>query len=115
MNCLLGGPACKPSIQYQHRMVSEAGKLTFLILSPTIFDVEKHAHACTQAFAHTHTHTHSLFIVRAAQVDNLSGGQRKRVALAATLVGRPDLIIMDEPTNHMVGHLSKCLCVHINE
>jgi hypothetical protein len=60
MNCLLGGPACKPSIQYQHRMVSEAGKLTFLILSPTIFDVEKHAHACTQAFAHTHTHTHTL-------------------------------------------------------
>ncbi|KAF5829440.1 P-loop containing nucleoside triphosphate hydrolase protein [Dunaliella salina] len=34
-------------------------------------------------------------------VDTLSGGQRKRVALAATLVGRPDLIIMDEPTNHM--------------
>lgn len=35
------------------------------------------------------------------QVKDLSGGQRKRVALAATLLAKPELVIMDEPTNHM--------------
>lgn len=34
-------------------------------------------------------------------INTLSGGQKKRVALALTLINRPNLIIMDEPTNHL--------------
>jgi ATP-binding cassette subfamily F protein uup len=34
-------------------------------------------------------------------IKTLSGGQKKRLALAQVLINKPDLLIMDEPTNHL--------------
>lgn len=36
-----------------------------------------------------------------ARVGNLSGGYRKRIALASALLSSPDALLMDEPTNHL--------------
>ncbi|MDO4305697.1 MAG: ABC-F family ATP-binding cassette domain-containing protein [Eubacteriales bacterium] len=48
------------------------------------------------------------------EVAHLSGGQKKRVALARTLVNPADVLILDEPTNHLDNEMASWLEDYLN-
>ncbi len=48
------------------------------------------------------------------KINNLSGGERRRVAICQLVLSKPDMLLLDEPTNHLdaesVGWLERYLC-----
>ena len=49
------------------------------------------------------------------KIENLSGGQRKRIALASAIINPSDLLILDEPTNHLDNNVIDDLEQYLNK
>ncbi len=50
-----------------------------------------------------------------AIIDNLSGGEKRRVALCRLLLQQPDILLLDEPTNHLDAESVQWLERHLQE
>ena len=50
-----------------------------------------------------------------ANIESLSGGEKRRIALARLLLSKPDMLLLDEPTNHLDAESVAWLQHHLEE
>ncbi|WP_449395265.1 energy-dependent translational throttle protein EttA [Devosia riboflavina] len=93
-------------MNYSDETADEATKLQDQIDAQNLWDLESQVEVAMEALGCPPGD---------ADVNNLSGGEKRRVALCALLLSKPDLLLLDEPTNHLDAETTAWLERHLRE
>mgnify|MGYP000392097953 CR=1 FL=1 len=93
-------------MDYSDETAEEASKLQDQIDSQNLWDLESQVEMAMEALRCPPGD---------ATIDNLSGGEKRRVALCQLLLRQPDLLLLDEPTNHLDAETIAWLEKHLRE
>jgi ATP-binding cassette ChvD family protein len=93
-------------MNYSDETADEGAKLQDIIDSQDLWDLENQVEMAMDALRCPPGD---------AAVDDLSGGEKRRVALCKLLLAKPDLLLLDEPTNHLDAETIAWLEKHLRE
>ncbi len=91
---------------YTDENAEKAGKLQDVIDAQNLWDLEAQVEQAMDALRCPPSD---------ASIDNLSGGEKRRVALTQLLLRKPDLLLLDEPTNHLDAESVNWLEHHLSD
>jgi len=93
-------------MNYSDETADEGAKLQDMIDAQNLWDLETQVEQAMAALRCPPSD---------ASVENLSGGEMRRIALTRLLLAQPDLILLDEPTNHLDAESVAWLEHHLRE
>jgi ATP-binding cassette ChvD family protein len=88
------------------KLIDRQGKLTDLLEQHGAWDLDSKLERAMDALRCPDSE---------APVKNLSGGERRRVALCRLLLQEPDILLLDEPTNHLDAESVQWLEMHLQQ
>ncbi|QKV18826.1 energy-dependent translational throttle protein EttA [Oricola thermophila] len=93
-------------MNYSDETAEEGAKLQDIIDSQNLWDLDSQVEMAMEALRCPPGD---------AAIENLSGGEKRRVALCQLLLRQPDLLLLDEPTNHLDAETIAWLEKHLRE